>query len=293
MVKPPLATAAGAGNPAPDHRGRVGPSGPRVETMTDLNRRHFLGATGSLVAGGLVLMLLVAFPLASLAAHRPRSPADRGVLTFSLIGLAVHPFVLGLGLREIFARTLDAPRGGYCPLTTHAVVFPASATIPVGPSAPKPCGGPAMWALHMAVPWLVFALFFLPLYLRMIRSRLVGTLGEQYVVTARAKGASEQRVLLRHACRNALGPLLPMLASDAGTAITAAIYVETVFALPGLGHLAVAELSGEPGGYDLPTINAIVIVVGVFVVLLSLLADVASAWLDRRLRAHRPAHSLR
>jgi peptide/nickel transport system permease protein len=244
-----------------------------------------LPATASLVAGGMVLMLLFAVPLGCLAAARPRSVTDRGLLTFSLVGLAVHPFVLGLGLREIFARALDAPRGGYCPLTTHGVApHIPGAVVLLGRDAPKPCGGVEAWAAHMAVPWLVFALFFMPLYVRMIRTRLVDTLGERYVATARAKGAGESRVVVRHALRNAMGPLLPMVALDAGTAITASIYVETVFGLPGLGHLAVQGLNGSSNGYDLPFINSVVFTVGVFVVLLSLAADVASAWIDPRVR---------
>jgi peptide/nickel transport system permease protein len=138
----------------------------------------------------------------------------------------------------------------------------------------------------MAAPWLVFALFFVPIYLRMIRTRLVATLSEQYVTTARAKGATESRVVVHHALRNATGPLLPMVALDAGTAITAAIYVETIFGLPGLGHLAVVGLTGEIGQihYDLPFLVSLVLTIGVFVVALTTLADIASAWLDPRIR---------
>jgi hypothetical protein len=147
------------------------------------------------------------------------------------------------------------------------------------------CGGPVDWAKHLAVPWFVFALLFLPLYMRMIRVRLLETLSEPWVSTARAKGASEKRVVFGHAFRNAMGPLLPMLAIDAGTAITAAIYVETVFALPGLGSLAVRAFSGQAGGYDLPLTAGVVTVVGTFVVLLNVGADVAGAWLDPRVRA--------
>jgi peptide/nickel transport system permease protein len=138
----------------------------------------------------------------------------------------------------------------------------------------------------MAVPWLVFALLFVPIYLRMIRHRLLGTLSEQYVTTARAKGATERQVVVRHALRNAMGPLLPMIALDAGTAITAAIYVETIFGLPGLGHLAVVGLTGDVGQihYDLPFLLSLVLTIGVFVVVLTTLADIASAWLDPRIR---------
>jgi peptide/nickel transport system permease protein len=248
-----------------------------------------LPATASLVLGGMLLTLLVAIPLGAFAALRPRSPADRGLLTFSVVGLAVHPFVLGILLQQFTVHVFGAPRALYCPLTTHAVpAIPSFPGVPIQMhvKGPDPCGGPLQWAAHMAVPWVVFALFFVPIYLRMIRTRLMDTLGERYVTTARAKGAGERRVVLRHALRNGIGPLLPMVALDAGTAITAAIYVETIFALPGLGHLAVVGLSGEffQGIYDLPLITALVFTIGVFVVLLSAAADIASAWLDPRVR---------
>jgi peptide/nickel transport system permease protein len=249
-----------------------------------------LPPTASLVFGGMALMFLLTVPLAAYAASFPRSPADRGVLSFSLVGLAVHPFVLGIGLHQA-GTYLGLPKGGYCSLTHHAIpkqtLVPGEGVITHGGPVVHACGGPADWATHMAVPWIVFALFFMPLYLRMIRTRLLATLGEQYVTTARAKGATETRVVIRHALRNALGPLLPMIALDAGTALTAAIYIETVFAIPGLGNLAVVGLSGEffQGVYDVHYITAIVFTVGLFVVALSIAADVACAWLDPRVRA--------
>ena len=249
-----------------------------------------LPATASLVAGGMVLTLLLALPLGALAALRPRSFIDRTFLAGSVVGLAVHPFVLGIGLASFF-HALGAPRHGYCPLTGSTI--PGQAATPGEPipiyhsgQGPHPCGGLRDWAWHMAVPWFVFALFFIPIYLRMIRTRLVGTLSEPYITTARAKGATEKRVVVHHALRNSMGPLLPMVALDAGTAITAAIYVETIFGLPGLGHLAVVGLTGEIGQihYDLPFLIALVLTIGVFVVALTTLADIAHAWLDPRIR---------
>jgi peptide/nickel transport system permease protein len=227
-----------------------------------------LPVTASLVVGGMLLMMLIALPLGCIAAVRPRSVADRGLLAASVIGLAVHPFVLGLTIRDS-VRRFHPYDFSYCPLT---------GTSPTG------CGGPVGWATHMVVPWVVFALFFLPLYLRMIRVRLIETLGEPWISTARAKGASETRVVLGHALRNAIGPILPMLAIDAGTAITAAIYVETVFGLQGLGSLAVRAFSGQAGGYDLPLTVGIVVTIGAFVVLLNIAADVGGALLDPRTR---------
>jgi peptide/nickel transport system permease protein len=228
-----------------------------------------LPVTASLVAGGMILMLATALALGCFSALRPRSLPDRGLLAVSVIGLAVHPFVLGIGLRDFFARHLGAPSSSYCPIRSHA---------------PFGCAGPSAWAAHLAVPWIVFALLFLPLYMRLIRARLLETLNEPWISTARAKGASEPRVLLNHALRNAIGPALPLIAIDAGTALTAAIYIETVFGLPGLGHLAVQAFSGETGGYDLPLTAALVTTVGAFVVVLNLLADLAGAWIDPRTR---------
>jgi peptide/nickel transport system permease protein len=228
-----------------------------------------LPVTASLVGGGMLLMLLLAIPLGCLGAARPRSLLDRGLLASSVAGIAIHPFVLGILILDFFAIHLHVYDFSYCPLTT---------TSRVG------CGGPVGWATHLAVPWLVFALLFLPLYMRMIRTRLIETLNEPWISTARAKGASETRVILGHALRNATGPVLPMLAIDAGTAITAAIYVETVFGLNGLGSLAVRAFSGQAGGYDLPLTAGIVTVVGAFVVLLNVGADLAGAWLDPRTR---------
>ncbi|MBA3843231.1 MAG: ABC transporter permease [Actinobacteria bacterium] len=232
-----------------------------------------LPVTASLVAGGMILMFMLALGLGCFSALRPRSLPDRGLLALTVVGLAVHPFVLGIGLRKLFANHLGAPSSGYCSLR-----------------ASYGCSGLASWTSHLAVPWLVFALLFLPLYMRLIRARLLEALHEPWIATARAKGASEPRVVLGHALRNAIGPVLPLIAIDAGTAITAAIYIETVFGLRGLGNLAVQAFSGQAGGYDLPLTVGLVTTVGVFVVALNLASDLAGAWLDPRLRMQ---HTLR
>jgi peptide/nickel transport system permease protein len=230
-----------------------------------------LPATASIVAGGMLLMILLALPLGVIAAVRPRSPVDRGALGLSLVGLAIHPFVLGLVLQRFFAQYAGVRDSGYCPLSG-------------GGPALMGCRGLQDWAAHLAVPWLVFALFFLPLYMRMLRVRLIDALHEPWISTARAKGASERRIVVRHALRNAVGPLLPMIAIDAGTAITAAIYIESVFQINGIGSLAVHAFSGQAGGYDLPLTAGIVTVIGGFVVVLNLVADGTSALIDPRMR---------
>jgi peptide/nickel transport system permease protein len=260
--------------------GDFGAAWTQSETVRTLIGRS-LPVTASLVAGGMLLMLLLALPLGCIAALRPRGPADRGLLAVSVIGLAIHPFVLGIMIRDFFEHQFHIYDFSYCPLTgSHA----SATQIGNALTRTAPCGGPVDWAGHLLVPWAVFALFFLPIYMRMIRVRLLETFSEPWISTARAKGASETRVVLGHALRNAIGPVLPMLAIDAGTAITAAIYVETVFGLQGLGSLAVQAFSGQAGGYDLPLTAGIVTVVGTFVVLLNVGSDVAGAWLDPRIR---------
>jgi len=256
-----------------------------------------LPPTISLVAGGMILTILLAILFGALTARNPRSIFDRSVLTFSVAGLAVHPFVLAIGVQQFMVHALKAPHGFYCPLTDHRVpkeiVGSDDPIIIHGGPVVRSCGGPVDWAVHMTGPWIVFALFFVPIYVRMIRTRFREALEQRYVMTARMKGSTELRVLARHALPNAIVPILPMIATDAGTALSAAIYIETIFGLPGLGHLAVTALSGEffQGQYDLPLIISIVLTVGVFVVLLNAAADLAGALIDPRLRA-RASHGV-
>src|SRR5512146_1509961 len=235
-----------------------------------------LPATASIVLGGALLLVLLALPLGAISALRANGLVDRGVLAVSLVGIALHPFVVGLLLKKVFAQGLGiAPFAGYCPLRGRAAVGSFNQT--------TVCGGVLDWAYHLYLPWVVFALFFLPLYTRMFRARMLQTVGETYVRTARAKGASETRVLVRHVFRNAALPIVPMLAMDVGTAVTTAIYVETIFGIGGIGAFAVQALSGNDGGYDLPAVVGIVFVVACAVVVLNFLADVALVGLDPRI----------
>lgn len=136
----------------------------------------------------------------------------------------------------------------------------------------------------MALPWLTLALFFLPLYTRMVRARFLDNLDELYVRTARAKGASERRILTRHVGRNAFGPMAAMLAVDVATVVTAAIYIETVFGLPGIGRLVAWNLSGS-SGYDLHVLVGVVVLVTIAITFANLFSDLVVRALDPRIRA--------
>jgi peptide/nickel transport system permease protein len=239
--------------------------------------------TGSLVLGGLALVLLIAIPLGSWLATRPRSAADRLVLVLSLAAISTHPLVVGLLLKLFVARRWDAlPTGGYCSFFAPQPAENGPAPPPIaGPPVAAACGGAVEWASHLVLPWLTFALFFTALYVRMMRSQTIDVLHEPYITTARAKGASERRVLSRHALRNAVAPLVTMAGMDAGMALGISLYVESVFLLPGLGRTTIAALAGVVG-YDLPVLLAVVLVVGAAIVLLNLVADLVLLAVDPR-----------
>jgi peptide/nickel transport system permease protein len=149
---------------------------------------------------------------------------------------------------------------------------------------PPVCGGAHAWATHLILPWITFSAFFLPLYVRIIRSRVLETISDPHVATARAKGASELRVLLRHVLRPALVPVAPMVAMDMGGGLMAAIYIEVVFGFGGIGSTVLQVLSPDRAGYDLPVVAAIFFVIGLFIVFLNLIADIVQALLDPRIR---------
>ena len=230
--------------------------------------------TGSLALGGLVLLLLVAVPLGALAATRPRSLLDRLSTGLTLAAISTHPLVVGL-LLQLFVgnRWKLLPAAGYCTIShpSRAEIENWRLFAPTG--FPKPCGGVGHWAWHLLLPWTTFALFFVALYLRIVRARMLEVLEEPWVRTARAKGASEFRIVRVHALRNAIAPVVTMTAMDAGTAIGVAIYIETVFGLPGLGRTMIRALSGALG-YDLPVILGVTLVAGAAIILLNLIADV-------------------
>ena len=148
--------------------------------------------TLSLVIGGTILFLLIAFPIGILTALRPRSLMDKGMMALILVGVSAHPVWIGLMLSYFFGVRLDAfPVADYCRFNFDE-------------STPERCGGPTDWAYHLVLPWITFALLFAALYARMIRANMLEQMDEDYVRTARAKGAGNSRVMRRHVLPNAL-----------------------------------------------------------------------------------------
>jgi peptide/nickel transport system permease protein len=224
-----------------------------------------LPVTASLVIGGTVLFLLLAFPIGLLSALRPRSLLDKGLMVGLLIGVSAHPVFLGLTLSYFLGfKWHVTPIAGYCNLHYHPNDL---------------CGGPRYWAYHMILPWITFAFLFAALYARMIRASVVEALEEDYVRTAIAKGASSGRILRRHVARNAMLPVVSMLGMDVGIAFGGAIFIETVFNLPGVGQSLYQAL----GSADEPVILGVAMVVSVAVVLTNLIADLLYCLIDPRI----------
>jgi peptide/nickel transport system permease protein len=247
--------------------GDLGDSTRQNDAVTDVIRKT-LPVTASLVLGGAIFFLMIAIPIGVLSALYPRSLLDKGLMLLVLIGASAHSVWLGLVFSYVGGVKLHwFPVGGYCQLRYN-------------PESSNLCGGPRYWAYHMILPWLTFAFLFAALYARMIRASLLEALEEDYVRTARAKGAGGFRVMRVHVFRNALLPVITMLGMDVGVAFAGALFIETVFTLPGMGWLLVRSLVNS----DLPMIMGVVIVVCIAVVIANLIVDLLYGILDPRVR---------
>jgi peptide/nickel transport system permease protein len=221
--------------------------------------------TGSLVFGGAVLWLLISIPIGVFSALRPRSLLDRIAMVAVLIGISATPVWTGLLAAYFLGFKLHLfPITGYCDFF-----------MPTGG-----CGGPVQWAYHLVLPWCTFAILFAAIYTRMIRAYTMETLTEDFVRTARAKGAPESRVLRSHVLRNAMLPVVTILGMDIGLALGGAFFTETVYGLPGLGKLAVGSIAN----FDLPTTQGVVVFATLCIIVFNLLVDTLYAWIDPRIR---------
>ncbi len=222
-----------------------------------------LPATISLALGAAVLWLLVGIPLGIVSALRPRSWVDRLGTAGSLVALSMPVYWLGFVALYLFADDI-----GKLPLLPGASSY-------VGLTV-----DPWHWFTSMLLPWLVLASTFAAVYARVLRTSLIGTMQEDYVRTARAKGLSERRVVMRHGVRTALGPLVTLLGLDVAALLGGAVLIETVFDIPGIGRLNYDAITHA----DLPVIQGTVLLAAVFIVVANILVDIAYAVLDPRVR---------
>ncbi len=203
------------------------------------------------------LAVAIAVPLAAIAATKADRAADHAVRAVPLIGLGFPPFWIGIVLLLIFGLHLgrEFPVGGY--------------------------GSGFLGHLHsMFLPALCVALGLAPILIRSLRASLLEVLESEYVTTARSKGLSEQRILRKHALRNAIISTVSVLGVNIGYLVGGTLVIEQVFALPGIGQLMINSIFQR----DFPVVQAVTLVFAVMVVLVYLLTDVAHALLDPRVR---------
>lgn len=216
--------------------------------------------TIQLALGAAITWLLVGIPIGILSALRPRSIFDRAAMGFALIGVSAPVFFLGPVFLYLFWYKLRiAPGSGYYSITQFGFV---------------------QWFQHFIMPWIVLALLYAAFYARMTRANLIETMGQDYIRTARAKGLSEARVVLRHGLRASLTPLVTMFGLDLGALLGGAFITETVFNLPGIGAYAIRAA----GSGDLYAILDVTLIAGFFITFANLVVDVVYAFLDPRVR---------
>src|SRR5256714_6577654 len=221
--------------------------------------------TASLVFGGAVFWMLIALPIGILSALRPRSLLDRLAMVFVLVGISAHPVWIGLIFVYFFSFKLGIfPISGYCDL--------------INPSGS--CGGPVQWAYHLILPWATFAILFAALYVRMIRANVMEALNEDYVRTARAKGAPEWLGMRSPVLPNPLLPDVTMLGMDISLALGGAVFTETVYSLPGLGKTAIFGLNNN----DIPTVEGVIVFATLAIIVFNLVVDMLYALIDPRIR---------
>ena len=244
--------------------------GESFATSQSVNQRIKEAApvTASLVFGGAILWMIIGLTVGIFSALKPRSLTDRFAMVFVLIGVSAHPVWIGLILEYVFGVKL-----GWTPIANYANFFGA-------PSDSGQPGGPWQWFYHLILPWCTFALLFAALYVRMIRANVMETLNEDFVRTARAKGAPERQVLVSHVLRNALLPVVTMLGMDIGISLGGAIFTESVFQLPGLGQTAIIGINNQ----DLAIVQGVIVFATIAIIIFNLLVDLLYAWIDPRIR---------
>jgi peptide/nickel transport system permease protein len=218
-----------------------------------------LPATLSLAIGAGIIWLVLGVLLGLVGAARAGGFTDRGLTGLAMIGVSMPVFLLGALLLYALAYKLTLfPNGGYVPLTSD----------------------PVEWLYHMILPWTALSALFIGIYSRVLRSTVLDTMNEDFVRTARAKGLSERRVLVRHVLRNSLIPIVALWGLDFAAVIGGgAILTESVFNLHGVGQYAAQSI----GQLDVPPVLVIVMFGSFFVVLLSAVTDILIALLDPRI----------
>jgi peptide/nickel transport system permease protein len=218
-----------------------------------------LEPTLSLAFLTIVITVLVAVPLGTLAAWKHGGWLDRALMGFSVLGFSIPVFILGYLLVYFFALKLDwFPVQGYRALGDG-----------VGP-----------WLHHLLLPAITLSIVYVALIARVTRASVAEALTEDYVRTARAKGLPESRVLIKHALANAAVPIVTVIGIGVALLIGGVVVTESVYSIPGLGTLTVDAVLAR----DFPVIQGVILFFAFLYVVVNLLVDVSYLFLDPRIR---------
>ena len=228
-----------------------------LPVMTLVKQR--LEPTLVLAVSTLVIAVSFAVPMGVLAAWKARTLADRMVMGFSVLGLSVPVFLIGYVLIYVFAIQLRwLPVQGYQPLAE----------------------GVAQTARSIVLPAFTLAMVYMALIARITRASMLDVLSEDYIRTARAKGASSRALLLHHALKNAAVPIVTVIGIGLALLIAGVVITETVFNIPGLGRLTVDAILKR----DYPIIQGLIILFAGVKVVVNLLIDISYVFFDPRIR---------
>ncbi|MFN8596758.1 MAG: ABC transporter permease [Anaerolineae bacterium] len=224
-----------------------------------------LGYTLLLISSGQILSIVLGIALGLFAGWKRKTAVDVGALTFSLVAWATPTFWLGIILLALGSSWLGLPTGGS--------VDPANVSKPFLENLPDVLR-------HLILPTLTFTIVYLGEYMLIMRSSILEVLGEDYILTAKAKGFSHWQVLRKHALKNAMLPIVTLIALNLGFTVSGAIYIETVFSYDGLGKLFQNALEKQ----DFPLLQGAFLLLAVSVIIANMLADVLYTYLDPRVR---------
>jgi peptide/nickel transport system permease protein len=241
--------------------------------------RQFFGATMELSIAALIIAMLVGVPVGVIAATHRASSLDYGTMIFALVGISTPVFWAGIVLIYLLSFRLGIfPIGGILSTgielrhPTYAYVLDSLLT----------ANWPALRSSlhHLLLPAIVLSTIPMAIVARMTRSSMLEVLGQDYLRTARAKGLVERLVVIRHALKNALIPVVTVIGLQFGGLLSGAFLTETVFSRPGIGRYVVAAVTAR----DYPAIQGTVLMVAVVFVVINLAVDLLYAFVDPRIR---------
>jgi len=224
-----------------------------------------LGNTLLLVTLGQFFSIILGVTLGLLAGWKRKTKIDVGALTFSLVMWAVPTFWLGIMLLALGSALFGLPTGG--------MIDPQNVSKPFFEILPDV-------ARHLILPTLTFTLVYMGEYMLIMRSSILEVLSEDYILTAKAKGLSHWQIMRKHALKNAMLPIVTLIALNLGFTVSGVIYIETVFSYDGLGKLFQEALTKQ----DFPLLQGAFLLLAVAVIVANMLADILYTYLDPRVK---------